>query len=385
MTTPFSEEPPAQNGPGAHGHDLPQPKSPREALQPEDVPPPPKASSRARHPWLVFFNGMFSMALLAVIALGVVLIIGQHQFASPGPLQEERTMLITRGMDTRTIAAQLQRNGVIDNEHLFLAGLFAYRVHGDLKAGEYIIPAHASMAEVMSILVEGRAVLHSVTIPEGWTSAQIVAHLNAQELLVGEITDVPEEGTLLPETYKFTRGTNRNEVLRRMRRERDRVLEEVWSRRAEGLPVSTPEELVTLASIVEKETGRADERTRVAAVFVNRLNQGMRLQSDPTIIYGLYGGDAWTEARSITRAELDAPNAYSTYQIFGLPPGPIANPGRASLEAVANPSRTGDLFFVADGTGGHAFAETLEEHNRNVARWRRIEEQRRQAAPATGQ
>jgi UPF0755 protein len=197
--------------------------------------------------------------------------------------------------------------------------------------------------------------------------------------LTGTITDIPAEGTLLPETYKFSRGDTAEQVIKRMQQAHNKAVEEIWSRRVNDLPIKTPQQMVVLASIVEKETGRADERTQVAGVFINRLNKNMRLQSDPTILYGLYKGAAWEQYRSILRSELDAPNnAYNTYQINGLPPGPIANPGRAALEAVANPSRTNDLFFVADGTGGHVFAETLEEHNRNVARWRKVEQERRE-------
>ncbi|MEH0072728.1 endolytic transglycosylase MltG [Pannonibacter sp. Pt2-lr] len=192
------------------------------------------------------------------------------------------------------------------------------------------------------------------------------------------MTDIPPEGALLPETYTFTRGASRQQILNQMRAAQTKLLAEIWERRVEGLPVQTPEELVILASIVEKETARADERPRVAGVFVNRLNKSMPLQSDPTILYGLYGGEAWTTDRSaITRADLDKKTEYNTYQIRALPPGPIGNPGRAAMEAVSNPSRTKDLYFVADGTGGHIFAETYEQHQANVRKWREIERTRR--------
>ena len=228
----------------------------------------------------------------------------------------------------------------------------------------------------MDRLVEGRSIQHSITIPEGLTSAQIVARINEHPILVGDIDYIPAEGSLLPETYKFTRGASRQEVLERMQRAHQKVVDEAWEHRIEDLPIQTKEDLITLASIVEKETGRADERNRVAAVFLNRLKRGMKLQSDPTILYGLYGGEAWEKSRTIYRSDMQRPNAYNTYQIEGLPPGPIANPGRASIEAVANPSRTDDLYFVADGSGGHAFSETLAEHNRNVEKWRAIEANR---------
>jgi UPF0755 protein len=237
------------------------------------------------------------------------------------------------------------------------------------------------MSEVLDVITSGRSIQHAITIPEGLTSEQIIERLKENELLVGEVITVPVEGSLLPDTYRINRGTSREALLARMAAEQRRVLNEIWNRRAKDLPLRNPRELVTLASIVEKETGRADERPRVASVFYNRLEKRMRLQSDPTIIYGVVGGKG-TLGRPITRADIDRPTAYNTYTIPALPPGPIANPGRAAMEATANPSRTRDIYFVADGTGGHAFAETLEQHNRNVARWRQIEAQQRQLREA---
>ena len=207
----------------------------------------------------------------------------------------------------------------------------------------------------------------------------MLERLKENKVLVGEITDVPAEGALLPETYTFTRGTLRQDILNQMVTAQKKLLAEIWERKADGLPIKTPEELVVLASIVEKETAKADERPRVAGVFVNRLNRSMRLESDPTILYGIYGGEAWLKDRSaIKQSEKTAENPYNTYQIKGLPPGPIGNPGRAAMEAVANPSRTQDLFFVADGNGGHVFAETYEQHQANVRKWRKVERQRRE-------
>ena len=215
---------------------------------------------------------------------------------------------------------------------------------------------------------------HSVTVPEGLTSEQIVARLSDNDLFSGSLKELPREGTLLPETYKFPRGTTREQVIQRMQQTQKRVLAEIWERRNPDIPVKSPEALITLASIVEKETGRADERSRVAAVFTNRLRQKMKLQSDPTIIYGLVGGRG-TLGRPIKRSEITQPSPYNTYVIEGLPPGPIANPGRASLEATANPARTRDLFFVADGTGGHTFTETYDQHLKNVSKLRVLEKQ----------
>jgi UPF0755 protein len=238
------------------------------------------------------------------------------------------------------------------------------------------------MRDIMDAMVTGKGVLYSVVIPEGLTSQQIVDRLKSEETLSGDVTRVPDEGTLLPETYKFTRGDSRDNLIGWMQRERERVLNEIWSRRAADLPIKSKEELVVLASVVEKETALADERTRVAAVFINRLRLNMRLQSDPTVVYGMFKGAGKPPGFMLSRADLESATPYNTYVIPRLPPGPIANPGRASLEAVAQPSRTRDLFFVADGSGGHAFAETYEEHLRNVARWRDLAAGNKPAANA---
>ncbi len=208
--------------------------------------------------------------------------------------------------------------------------------------------------------------------PKGLTSEQIVARLLESKSLTGQIKEIPREGSLLPETYKYTRGATRAQIIERMQHDQKTLLAEVWEHRSPDLPLKTPEELVTLASIVEKETGRPDERSRVAAVFVNRLKNKMRLQSDPTIIYGLTGGKG-ALGRPILKSEIEQPTPYNTYVINGLPPGPIANPGKASLEATANPARTKDLYFVADGTGHHVFSETYDQHQKNVAKLRAFE------------
>jgi UPF0755 protein len=225
---------------------------------------------------------------------------------------------------------------------------------------------------VVDTIVESKVMQHAVTIPEGLTSEQIVARLLENNALAGNIKEVPREGTLLPETYRFTRGMSREQMILRMQQAHKHVLQEVWDHRMQDIPIKSAEQLVILASIVEKETGRAAERSRVAAVFVNRLKNKMRLQSDPPIIYGLTGGKG-ALGRGILRSEIDQHTPYNTYVIDGLPPGPIANPGRASLEAAANPARTKDLYFVADGTGGHAFSESYDQHQKNVAKLRGIE------------
>jgi UPF0755 protein len=348
------------------------PKSPSEALQPEPVPPPPPRSRAARHPLVIFLNFFLTMVVVGVVGAGVLVFVGKYQFERESALDQPRSISIDRGSNLATIADLLQRGGIISSKWLFVAGVWFNKEQANLKAGEYLIPAHASMKEVMETLVTGKGIIYSVTIPEGLTSQQIVDRLNAEEILVGDISEVPPEGSLLPDTYSFTRGDTRENILNRMRRERDRVATEIWSRRAPDLPISTLNDLSVLASVVEKETGLADERTRVAAVFINRLRLNMRLQSDPTVIYALFGGKGKPPGFMLSRSDLDTQSPYNTYVAPGLPPAPIANPGRASLEAVANPSRTRDLFFVADGTGGHVFAETYEEHLRNVARWREI-------------
>ncbi|WP_300468977.1 endolytic transglycosylase MltG [Breoghania sp.] len=360
----------------------PAPKSPREAIQPERVPEPPVRSRHARNPFVVFFNFLLTFAVLAVLACGDLLYWGKTEFDSKGPLAQETTIIVAPGSGLETITNTLDRSGVVDQAWIFIGGVWLYKNTDRLKAGEYVFPVGVSMRGVMDMLVEGKAVLHSITIPEGWTNAQIVDRVNKHPILVGDLTEMPREGALLPETYKFTRGTTQQEIIDRMRHAQEKVLAEIWARRSEGLPIKTPEELVILASIVEKETGRADERPRVAGVFVNRLKKGWRLESDPTILYGLHGGEAWQRSRTLLKSEKEAPNRYNTYQIRGLPPGPIANPGRKAMEAVANPSRTEEMFFVADGRGGHLFAKTLEEHQRNVKRWREVEKGRRDAAAA---
>jgi UPF0755 protein len=246
----------------------------------------------------------------------------------------------------------------------------------ELKAGDYEIKKNSSMAEIMETLTQGRGVLSKITIPEGMTSLQVVEKLREQDELVGDITEIPPEGSLLPDTYRFSKGMERRELLDRMQGEMQRFLATAWERRQPSLPIKTPEEAMIFASIVEKETGRADERGRVAAVFMNRLKKGMRLQSDPTVIYGIAGGQG-PLGRSITRADLDTKTSHNTYQIGGLPPTPICNPGRSAIEASLAPPATNDLYFVADGTGGHTFSDTLKEHNAAVTNWRKVERERK--------
>jgi peptidoglycan lytic transglycosylase G len=348
------------------------PRSPRAALEPERIPAPKRHSRRVRHPIVVIGNAIFTALIVVSIAVGATLFIGRQRFEAPGPLPEDKLVNIPRGLGIRDIADLLQREGVIDQPYVFMGGVIVLKARGELKYGEYQFGKQASVAEVVDTITEGKVIQHGLTVPEGLTSEQIVARLLENDVLTGQIREIPREGTLLPETYKFTRGMTREQIVQRMQQAHRRVLQEVWERRMPDLPIKTPEQLVTLASIVEKETGRPEERTRVAAVFVNRLKGRMRLQSDPTIIYGLTGGKG-SLGRPILRSEIDQPTPYNTYVVDGLPPGPIANPGRASLEAAANPARTKELYFVADGTGGHVFSDNYAEHQKNVARLRSIE------------
>ncbi len=275
------------------------------------------------------------------------------------------------------IASGLERAGIITDGRVFRFVSEAYLDDETLKAGEYEIKARSSMQDVMQLLKSGKSILYSVSLPEGLTVKQMFKRLQDDPILEGELPrELPAEGSLRPDTYKFSRGTKRAEIVEQMKNAQTALVAQIWSRRDSDLPVQTVEEFVTLASIVEKETGRADERSRVASVFINRLEKGMRIQSDPTVIYGIFGGDGKPADRPILKSDLDKQTPYNTYIIKGLPPTPIANPGRAALEAVANPSRTEELYFVADGTGGHVFATSLDEHNANVRRWRKIEAER---------
>jgi UPF0755 protein len=354
--------------------------SPAEALHPEDAPQPPPPEKKRKPSRLGAASGFLTFLLAAALLAGVGAVFADRAVRAPGPLTADKVVYIQQGSDSDQIIEQLQTQGVIDSPFLFTLTLFVEGARSKLKAGEYLFKQNASLQEVIDTIVSGKAILHSLTIPEGLTSQQIVERLRESDFLVGDIRDIPREGALLPETYKFQRGNSRDKLLQQMVHDQKALLDDIWRRRASDLPLSSPYELVTLASIVEKETGKADERPRVAAVFINRLRKHMRLQSDPTIVYGLVGGQG-PLGRPITRTDIDTASAYNTYVIDGLPPGPIVNPGRAAMEAVANPSRTQDLYFVADGSGGHVFSDSLDSHNRNVQRWRQIEQNSKVKAP----
>lgn len=318
--------------------------------------------------------------LTVLVVAGLVLLIAiayaKREFSAPGPLQEEVVVLIPKGAGLRDTSRQLALHGAIEDstrsEWLFRVGARYSDKEASIRYGEYRIPAKASMEEILDLLVSGKSIQHKVTVAEGLSTFEVVELLRGSEILTGEIAEMPPEGSLAPETYFIERNMSRKEVLGRMSAAQEAILAEAWEGRRDDLPLQSPEEVLILASIVEKETGVASERAKVASVFVNRLRRGMKLQSDPTVVYGITEGKA-PLGRGLRRSELDRPTPYNTYAIDGLPPTPIANPGRDAIMAVVNPAETDFLYFVADGSGGHAFAKTLAEHNKNVAEWRKIE------------
>ncbi|WP_370650120.1 endolytic transglycosylase MltG [Brevundimonas sp.] len=327
-----------------------------------------------------FLAATATFSLFLIVALVAIWSV----FYAPGPQAREgggmTIVTLPSGAGVGAIAAKLKGAGVIRSTDMFKAAATLTGADRKLRAGEYEVPSGASLRSVLVLLVEGRVVRHYVTLPEGWSSAQAVDILMNQPILVGAVEATPDEGTLWPETYEISRGETRASVLTRMRTARDQNLARLWAARGPATVVRSPEEAVILASIVEKETGIAAERPRVAAVFTNRLRAGMRLESDPTIVYGITRGRPL--GRGIRRSELDRETPWNTYRIDGLPPTPIANPGAEALAAVLNPPGSDELFFVADGSGGHAFARTYDEHLANVARWREIERRKAGLPPA---
>jgi len=304
------------------------------------------------------------------------------RFEAPGPLETPATVVVPPGAGLENIARLLADKRIIRNARLFVAGVIVLGRNRPLKAGEYAIPANLSARGVMELLQSGKTVVRKLTVAEGLSTAQVLSEIAAAEGLTGPIPAAPGEGRMLPETYYFSYGDSRAEMVARMTHAMDETLAMLWAHRRANLPIKTREAALILASIVEKETARPDERPHVAAVFLNRLRKGMRLQSDPTVVYALTRGEH-PLGRALTRADLETPSPYNTYVTDGLPPGPIDNPGRDSIAAVVRPADSDDLYFVADGNGGHVFARTLEAHNRNVAKWRKIREQREQADDKT--
>lgn len=351
------------------------PKSPSEALRPERVPEPPKRSKKARSQVVIFLNFMMTLVVLGFAAAVFLFYHAINAYQNPGPLETNTNFIVRNGAGIAEIAQSLERNNIISDSRIFRYLTTTHLGDGEsLKAGEYEIKAHASMNDIMELLKSGKSILYSVAFPEGLTVRQMFNRLNEDAVLEGDLpTVLPTEGSLRPDTYKFSRGTKRGEIIEQMAAAQQKLVDQVWDKRDPSLQLKSKDELIILASIVEKETGVPDERAHVASVFLNRLGKGMRLQSDPTIIYGLFGGDGKPTDRPIYQSDLKKETPYNTYVIKGLPPTPIANPGRDALEAVANPWKTQDLYFVADGSGGHVFAATLEEHNANVKRWRQLE------------
>lgn len=321
-----------------------------------------------------------SVALLAALLAAIALFTlgayrAAHDFYQAGAEPPEVVILVPAGAGLRNVAGILEDAGAITNSEIFVWGTRLSGAGNRLRAGEYLLVGPASMADIRDHLLSGETLQHRLTIPEGTTSRQVMALLAGAGALAGELAAPPGEGTLLPETYYFSRGDGRAALLARMRQNQQELLDALWLDRPADFPFAGVEEAVILASIVERETALPEERAMIARVFLNRLARGMRLQSDPTVIYGRTAGEPL--GRPLRQSDLDADNAYNTYVIRGLPPGPIANPGRDSLRAVFHPAAGDCLYFVADGSGGHVFAATLEEHNRNVAKWRRLERQQR--------
>jgi UPF0755 protein len=330
---------------------------------------------------------LFWLAVLGGAAAIFLYFFFTSAIARPGPNAEPETFTVERGASGAQIAAALQRQGLINDSLHFRIANRLYGSGGTLQAGEYQVPAHASVRQIVEMMTSGDALQHAITFHEGITIAAAMKIIEESDVLTGDMPDAPPEGSILPETYHVQRGMTRAALLQQMRDARDQAVAEIWAGRRADLPISTPEELVTLASIVERETGVPTERPQVAAVFVNRLRYPMRLESDPTIIYGVCRQfpdrcvdgrlvNAQGQRRTIRQSEIALNTGYNTYRIDRLPPTPISNPGRAALEATANPAQSDVLYFVADGTGGHVFTRTLAEHNAAVARWRQIEAQR---------
>ena len=318
---------------------------------------------------VLLWTSLFLAAVL--VAAGLFGFYAYSEYSMPGPLAEDKVYMIAPGQSVTGIGDALEQNGIIFNGRIFalMAELTGQRTR--LKAGEYAFAKDASMSDVMALLASGKAVTYKISIPEGFTSQMAVDRVNANEVLTGDAAAVPPEGSILPDTYVFRRGMTRQKLVQDMQTAETKLIDELWDKRQPVPVITTKDQAVTLASIVEKETAVPEERPLIASVFINRLAKGMRLQSDPTIIYGIAGGKGRLD-RPLSKADIEAATPYNTYRINGLPPGPIANPGRAALEAVLNPQPTDKLYFVADGSGGHAFAATLEEHNRNVKKWRQI-------------
>ncbi|MET3589440.1 UPF0755 protein [Bartonella silvatica] len=330
-----------------------------------------KKSLIVRNPFVILGHFFLMLVVVILLAISIPLYIGKSIFEGKGMTDEEQVILIDPGTGIREIAALLEKRGFIRSSGIFIYGVGYHKKTTHLKAGEYLIPAHASMRDIMDILVKGKSIEYTFTVPEGLTVQQVFDRLAANEVLTGDLPKtLPPEGSLMTDTIRFIRGTTRKEIINRLRDGQTKLIHAIWATRSTDLPIKTIDEFVILASIVEKETGIASERPKVAAVFYNRLAKHMRLQADSTVIYGLFGGKGMPSGRAIYRSDLEKETPYNTYKIDGLPPTAIANPGRDSLKAVAHSPKSDVLYFVADGSGGHVFSRTLEEHNMNVRKWR---------------
>ena len=311
------------------------------------------------------------MFFVVVSLIGGSVLTTYTQFVEDGPLPESKNIVIPKGKSLKQIARLLKKEGVIDSPSIFELGVRASGNTLKIKSGEYNFPRHVSAKLVMNILTDGQTVARRFVAPEGMTSKQIVDLMDKYLGLTGTVSAIPPEGSLLPETYNYSYGDTKESLIRRMENAMDKTIQELWAQRNKNVPLKSIKEAIILASVVEKETSRAAERPHIASVFFNRLKKKIRLQSDPTVIYALTNGQSDLK-RNLTYADLRIQNPYNTYVTYGLPLGPIANPGRAALEAVLNPIESDDLYFVADGTGGHVFAKTFDEHQKNVNRWRKI-------------
>ncbi len=318
-------------------------------------------------------NTLYTFLAIALIAAAGVAYYLFASFTGSGPLTEDKTLVIPKGSGVAQIGGILKTEGVIEDVDIFRLGVRLFSDHKPLIAGEYVFPKGVSPRGAMGIMIAGKSITHRLTIPEGLTVREVLELVSSEPLLDGPLPpERPAEGTLLPETYQYLRGESRASIIARMRTDMASALEKEWAKRDPKLPLKTLDEAVTLASIVEKETSRGDERARVAGVFYNRLKIGMPLQSDPTVIFAITLGKLKL-SRGLTYDDLKIDSPYNTYLVKGLPPGPIANPGLAALQAVLRPMAHKELYFVADGTGGHAFAETIDQHNKNVANWRKVQ------------
>ncbi|MCF8473668.1 MAG: endolytic transglycosylase MltG [Emcibacter sp.] len=297
--------------------------------------------------------------------------LGYRAFYEKNLVDQERIVFIPKGQGLIRTAWDLESQDLIRSKDIFKVGVILSGFERKLQAGEFSIPPRSSMFDIMNILGSGKVIQHRLTVIEGWTSWQIVDYLNGIENLTHEIRELPPEGSILPETYLYTKNTDRYELVRRMQNRQSELMKSLWEKRDSDLPFSSVDDAIILASIVEKETALEHERAHIASVFINRLRKNMRLQTDPTVIYGLDRRGFIN--RPIKKSDINADNPYNTYRIKGLPPTAIAHPGKASLEAVLHPLKSDDLYFVADGTGGHAFSSSLYEHMKNVKKWRKIE------------